>query len=565
MSWNKSKTPQESLEILRQLSELCAELGGPVSKSLYAMVENQDYWGLVHYEIDYSGDVTLEDMVYARQILGFYQKSEFLGLGVDKGVVAAKRFVEAERICSDVNTKLIEFAGLNGRIESVLHHSMRKIASILGDVPNLEDLKFRFGPGASTNVKGAIANPRVKLSAPMECSTDFSQSAAEFLSETPLWTSLHAIWESDESWILELVVVCGKVTFVPKNAKTHRSISIEPSLNSFFQLGVGAYIKDRLMRSGINLYDQSINQVKAMRGSMTGKTATVDVVMASDCVASMVVLDQFPFDWFSLLNKLRTAFVTLPPEVTSEIIAKGGMADKMFVGKPYELEKFSSMGNGYTFEIESLLFYGLCSGTCTVLGLSSEEISVYGDDLIIPVQAYDLLCEVLSYCGLSVNTEKSFNTGPFRESCGADYFNGFDIRPFYQKTLVSERTLFVMHNWFVRHAELKLARLVERLCDPRYILRGPDGFGDGHLIGNFELRKTRSCKRDGWDGGYFDTYSLKTRSFTDPLPGDVVLPAYSVYTRSGATSPTDPNVVRGTRGYARMSIYTLERGIFSRT
>lgn len=569
MSWINNKTSEESLEILGQLSEQCSILGGPLSKALYELVVRKDYLSLVEYDIDYNVVVDSNDLVYARQILGLYQKLDILDLGYDKANVAADRYVQAERMCLETNSRLQILAQnpqyWDSDVALVFHHATRKIASILGPVPALEDLNFRFGPGANTNVKSALACPRAKLGAAFECSTNFADTVGMFLSETPLWAAQHSHEESEDSYSVNVHVAPGKVIFVPKNAKTHRSISVEPLLNSFFQLGVGTYLKGRLLRSGLDLYDQTKNQSMACEGSCNGSTATVDLTMASDCLSSLLVMDLLPFDWFDLLDQLRTATIELPAEITPDVLEKHSMTKFMRRGAPYTTEKFAGMGNGFTFELESLIFWGFCLGVVEVLRLDPSLVSVYGDDLIVPVEAVPLLTRVLSVAGFSINRGKSFTEGPFRESCGADYLHGFDIRPFYQKTPVSERTLFVMHNWFIRHCEFHLARTVASLCNPCYLLHGPDGYGDGHLIGHFALRYNRRVKRDGWEGGFFDTYVLGTRRYKRPLPGDALLPTYSVYTRSGAQSPTDPDVIRGSDGYAKVSIYTLANSIFAKS
>lgn len=567
MSWIKQRKAPESLEILGRLSNHCATMGGPLSATLNALVQAGDYKSLVEYDIDYR-NVELRDAICSRQILGFFQKLEFLDLGFDKAAVAADRFVLAEAMCRKTNRAFRNMScapeTVGARVHSVLHTASRKIRDILGAVPSFDDLSFVFGPGANTNVKSAVACPRAKLSARLECSAGLAPTVGEALSEFPHWMALHAYEENESSYFVEVSVVPGKVDFVPKNAKTFRAIQKEPLVNSILQKGFGTYLRDRLSRFGVDLHDQTRNQKLAMQGSIDGRLATVDLSMASDCVSRELVWELLPFDWSELLDRLRTPDVELPSEVSADIIAHHEMEDTMGVGKLYRYEKFSSMGNGFTFELESLIFYGICLAVVESLKLDTEDVSVYGDDLIVPSEAYDLLEVVLKFCGFSLNTEKSFSTGPFRESCGADFLNGFDIRPFYQKTLVSDRTLFLMHNWMIRHGEFELAEVIKRECNPCYLLFGPDGFGDGHLIGSFELRRNRQQKRDGWGGGYFDTYSLKPKSFTGLMPGDAVLPVYSVYTRSGKDSPTDPNVVRGTNGYAKVSIYTFVSSIFSR-
>lgn len=584
MSWISSRSSQESLAILGQLSETCATLGGPLAQQLNQLVRNKDYKTLVAYEIDYGGgDLSVNDAIYSRQILGFFQKLEFLELGFDRDAVAASRFVKSERLCLETNTRFEVMHShpnlVDADVMDVLYRSQRKIAAVLGPCPTLEELKFEYGSGANTNVKSALACPRAKLSAPLECSTNLLPHVAEFLSEVPALVEFHhsvpeELWDQpsydesadEEIHVRELQVnlAAGKVMFVPKNAKTNRTIVIEPPLNTLFQKGVGTRMKELLSSSGINLYDQSINQRLALLGSVTGEIATEDASMASDCVSRQLVWDQLPFDWAVLLDRLRTPSVTLPKSVTASVIEAENMTRFMTVGRAHVLEKFSSMGCAFTFELESVLFYGLCFGVVEALGLDTKMISIYGDDMIVPVGAHSLLTKVLHFCGFSLNQEKSFAEGPFRESCGADYFHGFDIRPFYQKTLISGRTLFTMHNWFIRHGERELAKIVLAHCKSSEVLWGPDGYGDGHLIGSYTLRSNRKTIRNGWEGGTFDTYRLRERRYTDALPGDCILPAYSVYTRSGELDATDPDVVRGSNGYQRISIYTLTRSIFSK-
>jgi hypothetical protein len=102
----------------------------------------------------------------------------------------------------------------------------------------------------------------------------------------------------------------------------------------------------------------------------------------------------------------------------------------MIDGEEHVNEMFSSMGNGFTFELETLIFYSVAR-TCAYFRGISGVISVYGDDIICPSMLADDLTWVLEYLGFTVNTEKSFVSGPFRESCGGHYHNGVDVTPFY--------------------------------------------------------------------------------------------------------------------------------------
>lgn len=574
--WISPRSSEESLSIIRDLSQMCAVLGGPVAAELNTRLQrvqpdtiSTDLSYLMDLDLSYDG-LSVLDAIYSRQILALVQKSDFLRYSErSTESAAAERFVESERMCLETNRRL-HYCNRKPHIVSpmvhhVLHVATRKIAAVLGEIPSLEHLPFSFGPGANTNVKSAKANPRVKLSAPLECSANLSPTVHEFLSETPAWMALHDLGVKEESFIVDVSVVPGKVMFVPKNAKTDRSIVVEPLLNSFFQKGFGSYIRSRLTRFNIDLSDQSKNQQLARRGSVDGSLATVDLSMASDCISYELVWSLLPYEWAETLSRLRSGDVVLPESVTQEIIDVQMMSGRMTPKSTYRLEKFSSMGNGFTFELETLLFFGIVSGCMSYHGLSNfEDVAVYGDDIIIPAVCYPTLEEVLQHLGFRLNKSKSFHAGRFRESCGADYLDGFDIRPFYQKTLISDRSLYVMHNWFIRHGEYELAAIVRKHCQPDLLLFGPDGYGDGHLIGSYQLRTNRQLSRSGWCGGYFDTYVLRPLSFSRAMPGDAVLPVYSVYTRSGKDSPTDPNRIRGSRGYAKMSIYTLARNVFSR-
>lgn len=569
MSWISERNAPESLVILGALSDLCADLGGPLTRKLNDL-RKSDLKQLLSFEMDYSefGSDSrngILDAIYARQILGFYQKAEFLELGIDRSLVAAERFLEAEERCKWTNRRIC-YSRANpnsqtGWMHAVIFTAQQKIANILGNLPSLDTLDFAFGPGANTNVKGSISNPRVKLGVALECSSKLSPTVGDFLEEVPAWCEVHSE-RYDEKYVLAVDVVPGKLIFVPKNAKTDRSIVVEPILNSFCQKGYGSYIRKRLLYSGVDLRDQTRNQALAKKSSEDGTLSTLDLSMASDCLSREVVYELLPYEWSETLDRIRTNVVTLPSNMSEDMLLSRGLDPYSY--PELQLEKFSSMGNGFTFELESLIFYAIAFAVVKLNDGDTASIGVYGDDIVIPVDCTQQLVESLEFLGFSINPEKSFSTGGFRESCGADYLHGFDIRPFYQKTLISDRTLYTMHNWFFRHGEYELAALVKTFVQPSQILLGPDGFGDGHLIGTHKLRQNRQMIRKGWCGGYFDTYALRVRRYSKFSPGDAVLPVYSVYTRSGEKDPTDPDIVRGSRGYAKVSIYTLGTSILSR-
>ncbi len=555
MNWTKKYSRETNLSFVQSVSRLLAS-SGPRSAWLNQLVQDGDFRKVVDFKFDYTDAWELSDLRASRQIQALFSKQEedWFGYGANMEQVAYSAFVEAEKRCEETNDRL-ERARPNGLVSVVSHHACRKIAQVLGEVVKFSLLDFSYGPGATTNVKSRDACAIAKLSARPVCSEEMLPCVGEFLAEFPYLAEHHCVKDKgyfplyvddpDElRHFVEVQVGTGKLVFVNKSVKTKRPIVVEPILNGLGQKGIGTYIRKRLLDvAKIDLKDQEVNRRLSCKGSKDGSIATVDLSSASDTLSLSVVFELLPPDWVDLLGLFRTGKV-------------------LYGNKLFNLHKWSSMGNGYTFELESLIFWGLAQGCCEALNISSETVSVFGDDIIIPVEAYPLLEEALTWYGFSVNREKSFSSGPFRESCGADWFLGDDVRPFYLKERLSDRVLYVFHNWAIRRGERELADLILSYTQPSERIYGPDGYGDGHLLGSYRLIRNRKLRRCGWEGGYFHTYRLRQRRYEKRRPGDWLFPGYSVYTRTGADSATDPFVVRGSSGYERISIYTLASTIF---
>jgi len=152
-------------------------------------------------------------------------------------------------------------------------------------------------------------------------------------------------------------------------------------------------------------------------GSIDSSLATLDLSSASDSVSTGLVAEMLPVCWHTLLDSVRSPVTLID-------------------GEEHVNQMFSSMGNGFTFELESLLFYVLTRATCYFRGIRGI-VSVYGDDIICPSAVVPDLEWVLQFYGFQVNPDKSFSTGSFRESCGGHYDNGVDITPFYIKAPIS--------------------------------------------------------------------------------------------------------------------------------
>jgi hypothetical protein len=209
----------------------------------------------------------------------------------------------------------------------------------------------------------------------------------------------------------------NSVAFVPKTWKTHRTIAMEPTHSLPFQLGIDAFIKRRLKKVWrIDLSTQGRNQEFARIGSLDGSIATIDLEMASDTLSEECVALAVPPEWFRLLS----AFRSLRYKVGS---------------KEGRYAKFSSMGNGYTFALETLIF----AAACRAVGAPLGSFTVYGDDIAIRTEYVDDLLKLLKYLGFRVNLEKSFYDPltQFRESCGCDWLSGRLVTPVYWREPVS--------------------------------------------------------------------------------------------------------------------------------
>lgn len=213
---------------------------------------------------------------------------------------------------------------------------------------------------------------------------------------------------------------------VPKKSDIDRVACKEPEFNMLLQRIAGVHIRTRLRRkAGINLQDQTRNQLLAREGSRTGALATIDLSSASDSISSVLVQTMLPAAWWSLLDDLRVKATRIPFKGFESV---------------HTLEMFSSMGNGFTFELESLIFYAIVKTIAKMSGYSGQVISVYGDDIICPSGMVPRVKRIFDFIGFKMNAKKTFASGPFRESCGKHYYNGFDVSPFYIKEGLSNTT-----------------------------------------------------------------------------------------------------------------------------
>lgn len=227
------------------------------------------------------------------------------------------------------------------------------------------------------------------------------------------------------------VVNGSSLSSVPKDASRNRIICTEPSLNMFYQLGAKVIIEDLLKKYyRFDISSQpSINKNLACFGSMTGKVATIDLKDASDMISLKLVEYLLPYNVFHALMCVRSHTAQCDDQELN-------------------LSMMSTMGNGFTFPLMTLLLYVLMEAYIEGQGgrLTYYREAVFGDDIIISSRYYDGFCAFLESLGLVVNHSKSFSTGSFRESCGGDYYNGHDVRGVYIKRMKYESDVYSAFN-----------------------------------------------------------------------------------------------------------------------
>lgn len=323
--------------------------------------------------------------------------------GVDPEAAAKKSFADSEKRCREVNDLFRSYGNmLPDRINRVKRWVHRIVGSLtprkLDNVVN----SCRFGNGATTGVKGHGSVKSDKFDNTIHATLELYPFIEALMG--PRWLGSHL-----GEGCLPLQVEGNKFFTVPKKATTHRGAAAEPTLNSFLQLGIDRELRKALKTFGVNLNDQTRNQRMAELAYAKG-FATLDLSSASDLISWWVVFSLFPYDWFELLNLARSHRMC-------------------FDGEWIELEKFSSMGNGYTFAVETVIFLAVCF-SC-VPTEEHQNVSVYGDDIIVPQAYASDVVETLEALGFQVNESKSCLAGTFFESCGTDWLKGHNVRPFY--------------------------------------------------------------------------------------------------------------------------------------
>jgi hypothetical protein len=346
------------------------------------------------------------------------------------------------------------------------------------------------GPGASLGAVGDDFYLKLFCSDLTATDPQLISLYRSYISSNPLWSGAEDARRLVRG---ERIVSGSSLSFVPKNVDISRTICTEPSVNMLFQKALGSIFErilarrvdihiskkregesnsvaesplehvkfgDRYRMVALNrrkyLTQPDLNKELCRIGSLDDSSegyCTIDLKSASDSISlglCKLLLPPFVMRW---LERTRSQTVTLPS------------------GESEELFMVSSMGNGFTFPLQTMIFASIVRSVYKLTGTpirrgGAKNFGVFGDDIIVTKRNYDLVVRALTLFGFTVNTEKSYSEGWFRESCGADYYKGTDVRGVYVKGLRTEANIYSsinrLNRWQVRH-ELFLPNTLDYL------------------------------------------------------------------------------------------------------
>lgn len=281
----------------------------------------------------------------------------------------------------------------------ILESMYSEILSVIGDTPCIDpdDRYFSNGACAEGNTLGdklgAIAH----------------NYKAPWGLEYPLF------WDGEMD---EVSHTCH-ILAVPKSFKAARIIAMEESYRQYENTAVYKAILRKMQSSPYYsqfcIEDQEKNRSICCKASIDASFATIDLSHASDCVSKSLVRSIFPNAWVRTIFENISKYAILPN------------------GRCITLQMFSPAGSVLTFCVETLTFWAIARTAKSLYesltGEAIADVSVYGDDIIVPTEIAELTIELLERLGFIVNHDKTFltPTSHYRETCGAEYLNGYDV------------------------------------------------------------------------------------------------------------------------------------------
>ena len=236
----------------------------------------------------------------------------------------------------------------------------------------------------------------------------------------------------------------GKLFFAPKNAEISRTCCTEANLNMLIQKSIGTFLEETgLGYFGITLATQpDYNRRLAGLGSIDDSFGTIDLVSASDSIMTQLLERAMKPSFLKAMIMLSRSEVIVLPN-GDEIVPR----------------MISTMGNGFTFPLQTVIFASVVKSVYQLMGFPCScprtQFGVFGDDIVVRREAYHFTIAMLTKLGFQVNDGKSFGIGPFRESCGHDYYRGVNIRGVYIRSLETPQLVYSainrLNRWSAEH------------------------------------------------------------------------------------------------------------------
>lgn len=325
-----------------------------------------------------------------------FNKNPHLPYDGDPEQAAVDLFFTNERRCEMLNSR---FSSLleHPRMREILYRWRNRVQKIMGKFSSYDISGFEWSSGAIVGCPtGNTPLDRIATKGITRELLSFAQSR-----------------DLSDSWYIlsDMSVGITHLEFVPKTAKTHRVIAIPLAINAGVQRSIGKYLYRRLTFFGIDTRTAPDWHVfLAKWASITGEYTTEDLSSASHLIYTELVRFLVAKDWYELLDACRDHSYT-------------------YDGKAFGFHHFMPNGNGYCFELETIIFKAMLDVCC-----NDTESYAYGDDLIFKSEYTQNVRSLIKNIGFISNVEKSFSSGFFRESCGGDFIHGHDIRPLYIKS-----------------------------------------------------------------------------------------------------------------------------------
>lgn len=400
-------------QVQKFLRKSFARIGTPLATRALAYVESGDWRSLQQMRTPhpslYDDATTLKRDLLVTEL---FRKCRLPGDTQRLEEAARQVFWASERACKDTNMRLARYQSNTQALQpadlpvmSFIDSWRKEVRRVVG-LPSYV-LEPKFSQGSTLSDKGLLTTIPDKMSSRPTC----------YQAGVPLYKEAFARTPQGERYPNPLVVRGNKFFTVPKDSFKDRGCCVEASAAVSLQLAVGARLKERYKRAyRWDLAKSKLRHQRLARLASAGRRdlSTIDLSNASDTIAYGVVQLVFPPEWLELLNSLRAPFTEIE-------------------GKRVRLEKFSSMGNGFTFELETILFQTLCTTIC-----GPRTCMTFGDDMIVPSSHAKTVIAALRFFGFTPNPDKTFCEGLFRESCGGDFFNGVPVRAHYLKELPDE-------------------------------------------------------------------------------------------------------------------------------